>query len=368
MVLEREPEPGAVGAGILLQHLGQDVMRELGLFDQLAAASGPVSRVEVVTVGGRKVMDFGYADVPGAVPALGVHRGTLFTLLYDAVRASRATVETGVVVGSVTPGSEGIRVRAADGADVGVFDLVVGADGRSSSVRAAMEVTRRDHPYQYAALWSVVPDPDGLADGVLFQCLSGTRSYLGVLPTGRGRASIFWSVKDRDVAAITARGVDAWREQARPFAGRFGPLLDQVTDLLPAPLPRRRGDLTRPRDRRRSWRCPRRRCGPRDEPAARHRRLSRARRCLDPVPLHRDGTGPRHRPAPHRAEREAHIRWYSWSSRLMMPLFQSDLTPLAWVRDLTAEPVARIPVVRRQFVTTLMGHRLSPWRTWQLPG
>lgn len=48
----------------------------------------------------------------------------------------------------------------------------------------------------------------------------------------------------------------------------------------------------------------------------------------------------------------------------MTPVFQSDLTPLAWPRDILAEPIARVPWVRRQFVTTLMGIRTSPWTTW----
>jgi hypothetical protein len=48
----------------------------------------------------------------------------------------------------------------------------------------------------------------------------------------------------------------------------------------------------------------------------------------------------------------------------MTPVFQSDLVPLAWGRDLLLVPVARIPWVRRQFVSMLMGIRTSPWTEW----
>ncbi len=42
--------------------------------------------VDIRTAAGRQLLDFGYDDVPGEVPALGVHRGTLFSLLHAAVR------------------------------------------------------------------------------------------------------------------------------------------------------------------------------------------------------------------------------------------------------------------------------------------
>src|ERR1700741_5043691 len=77
-ILERVQQPGAVGAGILLQKLGQEVLAQLGLADALERASTPVRRIDARTRSGRTVMDFGYEDaVPGS-HAWGVHRGTLF--------------------------------------------------------------------------------------------------------------------------------------------------------------------------------------------------------------------------------------------------------------------------------------------------
>ena len=44
-----------------------------------------------------------------------------------------------------------------------------------------------------------------------------------------------------------------------------------------------------------------------------------------------------------RRGRAAHVRWYQWWTRLMMPVFQSGLTPLAWPRDLLAPYVIKVP-------------------------
>jgi hypothetical protein len=52
---------------------------------------------------------------------------------------------------------------------------------------------------------------------------------------------------------------------------------------------------------------------------------------------------------------------------MMMPVFQSGLTPLARPRDLLAPYVMKVPGMRRQAVTTLCGDRTSPWSSWRLP-
>lgn len=160
-VLEAADEPGAVGAGIWLQELGQQALAGLGLLEDLRAVSRPVARVDVVAVGGRRLMDVGYADLPGSVPAIGVHRGVLFLLLLSELERTTAALETGVEVTGVLPARGGTVVETSRG-DLGPFDLVIGADGSRSTVREALRVTVKDEPYSYGALWALVDDPDAL--------------------------------------------------------------------------------------------------------------------------------------------------------------------------------------------------------------
>lgn len=370
-LLEQAEQPCATGAGIMLQHLGQQVVDALGVGQHLRERSRPVLGVDARTVGGRTVMDFGYADVPGAVPALGVHRGDLFTLLRDVCRAASIHEETGVEVTSVRPHGDRLTVHV-QGRDRevahGTADLVVGADGSRSRVRASSGLTLRDHPYAYGALWAVVPDPEEIAADQLYQCLRGTRSYLGVLPTGRGQSSVFFSERVDRLDATLRAGVAAWRARAEPFAGPYGELLDRVESLLPA---RYRDVVVRHPHR--------------VVPGGRSAVVltGDAAHAMSP----QLGTGATlaladawtlgaviaaHDDLPaalrtYERRRRAHVRWYAWWTRLMMPAFQSELLPLGWARDLLAEPMGRVPVVRRQLVTTLMGHRTSPWSTWQMP-
>src|SRR5213076_1500162 len=64
------------------------------------------------------------------------------------------------------------------------------------------------------------------------------------------------------------------------------------------------------------------------------------------------------------ADRRGHIRWYTWLSRMMTPVFQSDLVPMGWARDVVFGPAARLAFVRRQFATILLGEQTGPWSTW----
>lgn len=371
-LLERASDPGAVGAGILLQHLGQEVLDRLGLGEALRAGSRPVRRVDAITVRGRQVMDFQYADVPGSVPALGVHRGALFSVLYDAVLASEVEVETGVEVLDVRPVGERLEVTVSSPTGPvrwGSADLVVGADGTRSAVRRSLGVTLRDHPYSYGALWAVVPDPEEIAEDALYQCFRDTRHYLGVLPTGRGESSIFWSIRTSQMEATIERGIAAWRKEAAPFAGRYAPLLERVETLLPATY--RDVVVRHPHRVTSDGRAAAVLLG--DASHAMSPQLGAGASlaladgwtlaaCLAEARDLRTGL------TAYEQQRRAHVRWYTWWTRLMTPLFQSELVPLSWPRNVLAGPVAQVPVVRRQFVSTLMGHRTSPWSTWQLPG
>lgn len=364
-LIEREEDPRPVGAGIWLQHLGQQVLDRLGLLTPLEAVSRPVSRIDIRTASGRRLLDFGYDAVPGAVPALGVHRGALFSLLYGALRERAVRVELGVPVTGVRPVASGIAVETAAG-DHATYDLVLGCDGSRSAVRGSLRVTVRDHAYDYGALWTIVDDPDELASDRLYQCVRGTKDYLGVLPTGQGRSSIFWSVRRRDMAALTAGGLDAWRERALPLAGELAPLVERVDHLLPATY----RDVV--------VRTPYRLDGLRgavllgDAAHAMSPQLGTGTSLAlaDAWTLHHalatEPTLPQAL-ASYAAARARHLRWYQWWTRLMMPVFQSGLTPLSWPRDLAAPGLMRVPGMTSQAVTTLLGDRTSPWSQWRLP-
>lgn len=135
-VLERTADLGPVGAGFMLQHLGQQVTHRLGIGDALQASSAPIRRVDGATTRGRPTMQFAYGDGVDCAMAWGVHRGDLFTLLHDAAVAAGAVVTARCEVQGVSCGADGWTVADVTGRRHGPYDLVVGADGASSRVRS----------------------------------------------------------------------------------------------------------------------------------------------------------------------------------------------------------------------------------------
>ena len=213
----------------------------------------------------------------------GCTAGTLFSLLLSAVRKRGVPIELGVRVTGVRPVPGGLAVETPAG-DHGIYDLVVGCDGSRSPVRRSMGVAVRDHAYDYGALWSIVDDPDGL----------GARR---AVPVPARHPAVPRRAADRPRPGlgvlVRARLDDAGR--ARPAACRPGatppgrwPASSRrsstgSTTCCPPPT------ATSSCARRTGWptpaaRRPRRRRRARDEPAARHRHLARARRRLDPAP------------------------------------------------------------------------------------
>ena len=359
-VLERVADPRPVGAGFLLQPFGQDILDELGVLPAIVARSMPVRRIDGRTARGRIVLDLAYRDRFG----LGVHRAVLFEALWSALASDGIPVETAFPVEALRFEPSGVLAIGPVGTR-GPFDLVVVADGARSSLRRRLGLATKDVGYPYAALWSIVPDPDGLAADTLTQTYDGTRVTLGFLPTGERQASVFWATRTRSLDRMLSDGPEAFVARARPYAGDLLPLLERVPAA--GMLAARYRDVVVPDPTVRSGRHGVVVIG--DSAHAMSPQLGLgANLCLADAwalaaVLRAEPDLPTALPA-YTANRRAHIRWYTWLSRFMTPVFQSDLVPLGWARDAFFGPVGRIPWVREQFVDILLGCQTSPWTSW----
>jgi 2-polyprenyl-6-methoxyphenol hydroxylase-like FAD-dependent oxidoreductase len=372
-MFERVAEPRGVGAGIVLQALGQRVLDELGLAAELERRSSPVRHVDGRTRSGRRVLDFAFHDVVRNACGWGVHRGTLFELLWAAVRGAGIPTETGVEVTGLRLALGGYELVTADG-QRGPFDLVVGADGARSKLRRLSGLATKDAGYPYGALWAIVPDPDGLAGDVLFQRYDGTRVMLGIVPTGVGGASIFWSIPARRIAAARAAGTAAWIRVARPYADGLAPLVDRVAEtglmgaryrdvVVRSPVlvngsGRRASGLVLVGDAGHGM-SPQLGLGAGFALADAWVLAACLRSWPDDLGLALER---------YAEDRRSHIRYYTWCSRFLTPVFQSGLVPIGWLRDAFLGPVGRIPLVRREFEALCTGMRTLPFTSWREPG
>lgn len=238
-VYERVAELGPVGAGITLQPTGLAVLERLGLAAPILARGARIDRLSCVDARGRTVVDLRYATLDERLFGVGLHRGVLFESLYEAVRAEPGvTVRIGVDCVNLTPRRRGhgrsIVTRA--GERLGAHDLVVVADGARSSFRDDTALRKRVRRYPWGALWFVHEDDELGGGSTLLQSVDGTRTLVGLLPTGRlteaGRpmVSLFFSIAERELAAWRERPIDRWKAAVRRVCPRAEPVLDAVTD------------------------------------------------------------------------------------------------------------------------------------------
>lgn len=369
-IFERVPDPRPVGAGLLLQPLGQRILGTLGLADELAAKSTPVRSIDGRAGGpsGRVVLAFGYSDADSPDVGLGVNRGALFGVLWNALIAAGVPVRVGWEVRSVERERDGAWLVGVDGAREGPFGMVVAADGARSRIRRQLGLASKDVRYPYGALWTVIPDPDGLVGDVLIQRYGDTRRTLGFLPTGVGEVSIFWSMRTRQMEAAVRAGPDWLVERAFPLAPDMAPLLERVRSSTVLGAAYR--DVVTPNPSSFDGRSGVVLIGDAAHAMSPQLGMGASLALADAWSLARV-LRELERPSDlgralerHADDRRAHIRWYTWLSRIMTPVFQSDLVPVGWARDLFFGPAANLAFVRRQFAAILLGEQTSPITRW----
>ncbi len=229
-LMERFIAPRPVGAGLLIQPIGQAVLHDLGLLAELWPLAAPVSRLLGRTSAGRAVMDLKYADLRTDFVGMGIGRQALFSTLLHAAERAGVRLSFGEDCRGVVNAEDGktVRVSTADGRSLGPFDMLVVADGARSSLRPA-SLVRRSTQYPWGALWFTCAMPDASFEGVLEQVYRDTRQMLGFLPIGSERLAVFWSLAADAAAALRSRPIDDWKQAVRRLSARATPLIDQVS-------------------------------------------------------------------------------------------------------------------------------------------
>lgn len=213
-VAERAGRITEVGAGIQISPNGWKVVDALGLGESVAAKALRARAVRLIDgVSGRDVVRLDLTST--GLPWHLIHRADLIEVLKTGAEAAGATLETGH---KVDPPPEGAAFPGED--------LLIGADGLKSAVRARVDEASKPFFTRQVAWRAVVPD-DASAPAEISVHM-GPGRHLVSYPLPGGRRNIV-AVEER-----TAWAEEGWSHMDHPanLRGAFSSFKGPVRDWL----------------------------------------------------------------------------------------------------------------------------------------
>ena len=233
-VCEAAPEPREIGAGLQVSPNAAKVLRWLGVLD-LARAKASLPEAAELRDGRTGNLVYSAplgraAEARWGAPYLHMHRADLLAILAEAARAAGAVIRGGTRVDGFVLRPEGPALKL-DGGETLAGDLVVGADGIRSALRAQINGVEEPDFSGHVA-WRGTIDADRLPEGLVAAnttIWAGAGRHLVTYRLRGGALVNFVAVEER--AEWTAEG---WSAPGDPDALRaaFTGWHDRVTGLL----------------------------------------------------------------------------------------------------------------------------------------
>lgn len=362
VLFERFDTPQPIGSGLMIQPTGLAVLAQLGLADRVRREGARVDRL-FGKAGRRVVLDVTYLAMSGSDRfGIGIHRATLFSVLYEALMAQDVDIRTGCTVVGSQLGIGGRSLLFADGAASEHFDLIVDGLGTRSALAPSV-----GYELAYGALWASLdwPGASSLDPHTLSQRYHRSSTMAGILPLGPGpgdrkRAAFFWSLKGDDLAGWREAGLATWKQEVLVLWPECAPFLDQIVDrdqltfaryahrTLPNPVEDRLihiGD---------AWHSASPQLGQGANMA-----LLDAWSVATALSEHRDIPAALTQAV---ACRRRHVKLYQWLTWLFTPIYQSDSRVLPFVRDRLVGPLSKLwpaTTIQAAMVSGLIGDPLG---------
>ncbi|MGO1174370.1 MAG: FAD-dependent oxidoreductase, partial [Actinomycetaceae bacterium] len=224
-VLERSDEPREVGAGVALSRNAVAALGGLGIGPGAVAGLGfPTRAAGTWTSDGHPILTI--PDAPAtreAVGLVGVHRRRLHGALARRAADSGVEVVAGTRVTDLEAGDPDGERAVVAGREA---DLVVGADGMHSAVRAALFPDARAVYSGFSSWRAIIPRA---ADETTLRQFWGSRAEVGVMPVHPdetywyGYVAMPECTELADELAAARRRLTGWAQEVTDLLDRTAP-------------------------------------------------------------------------------------------------------------------------------------------------
>ena len=374
-LFEKAEQLDNVGAGLLLQPSGLAVFEHMGVLPQALTLGAPVSGLEGRLADGFLLVNSHYREVHPQCSGLGIHRASLCHVLMQGLQEHAIEWHMGVNVQQIQQQADKIQLNGLTQDEYAFrhqFDGVIIANGARSQLRPPNWV-KLDKAYPWGAAWCIVPACTSLPANILHQFYHGSRTMMGILPTGsipgqpQALSSVFWSLPQSELAGWLQQQQDGQHDWLHAVAGYWPQAAEWLHQVVPQA----------------SWLA----ANYRDVVLTRHGAgrlgiIGDAAHAMSPqlgqgvnmALLDAWALGQAVQQAQdwdqvwlnYHKLRLSSIRFYQWLSRSLTPFYQSDSQRLGWLRDAAFSWMYRVPWLRRQMARTIAGVKLNPLQEMNL--
>lgn len=242
VVFEQGPAVRAGGGAVTIWSNGAKVLGQLGV--DMAGAGQLLSAVRVSTAAGRRlaVVDVAALNAKLGAPTVMVPRRVLLERLMDGFPIER--IRCGARATAVTNTGAGVRVDFADGTSA-EGDLLIGADGRHSTVRAAVD-TREAEPTGWCSWQGLLTLPE-VANTDVAAIMIDEGGNLGLWPAGNGSLQWWFDLPWSPGFVRPESPIDTIRSHFAGWSDPVDRVLTALTndDLCMSPFPHFRHPILR---------------------------------------------------------------------------------------------------------------------------
>ena len=214
-LLERHPDFQRTFRGDGLQPSGLDAFDQMGLGDRVRQLPRAVVNTIDLYQGGRRRVRLATASL-GFIPCF-IPQPAVLDMLAEESRKHRSfQLHMGTAVRDLIRAGDrvvGVQADGPGGTRQFPADLVIGTDGRYSTVRRRGAFTELPTPQHFDVLNFIVPFPDFWPDRTTVRLELGPGCLTGGIPTADGRLWVGMTIQKGQYKALHAAGPDGLTEE-----------------------------------------------------------------------------------------------------------------------------------------------------------